>query len=242
MIRASSSAGLLILIGSGISGSLVSGQTHRIDIFPDEEYYRVIRALPHAEQLRPDFTLLDTHVEKSLGAQFDQITSLTTIYCQKTTAIDTMEKSISQLLSGMHFQNPLIWDHTFATLKASLEGRNLLNSSPPQFHRINLKVQIAQVKHRLQGFTIDYEVLASPQAHSNSWADISSTSEARSYLDDLRVKIRARIEQALNEHCEKASVGDITTEQEALQVIAKKYKLKPADVETIRAALRAEDE
>jgi hypothetical protein len=235
--------GLGIVMCLFFGSATAMGQTHRVEIFPNEqEYYLAFKNLPQTNQLNTTFTLLDAHVNKGLGAEFNQITSLTAIFCRKNTAISAMQKSISELLAQMHFQVLSDWDPMFGTLRASLTGRALINSSPPEFQRLNLKIQVDQAKYGQRAFIIDYEILASPQVNNDSWADISSTSEARNYIDELRVKIRARVEQALKDQCEKATVRDIPNEEEALQALAIRLKMKPAEVEALRAALRERHE
>jgi hypothetical protein len=235
-----------VLIGICITWGIgaVFGQTHSVGIFSsDQEYYRTFKDLPQADQLEPDFVLLSAHVNRGLGAQFNQITSLTTIYCRKKTAISAMEKSISQLLvSELHFNIRSDWDPSYGTLKASLLGWSLIDSSPPEFQQINLKMQVNQTKSDYRGFILDYEILSSPQQSSKSWPDVSMTPAARTYIDDLCVKIRHSIEQSLKDQCEKATVRDIRTEEEALQLISQRLKLKPADVKAVRDALENQDE
>jgi len=237
-----SAVGSLFTIYLTIACPGAGGQTHRVNVFTDEqEYHRTFKDLPDADQLQMGFTLLDAHVDKGLGARYDQVTALTAVYCRKTTAINTMQKSISELITGIGFKVLSDWDPTFATLRASLSGRGLINLNPPQFQRVNLKIQVGQ-RLGAGAFNIDYEILSSPQEHSNSWSDIATVPEARDYVDELRVKIRVRVEQALKDHCEKATVRDIPTEEQAIQAIATKLKMKPADIEAVRAAIGAEDE
>jgi hypothetical protein len=239
-----SRTGLLLGLYLTFGSAVASGQTQRIDIFSNEqEYNRVFKDLPQADQLHSSFSLLEAHVDKALGAEFNEITSLTAIYCRKTTAINTMEKSISELLSsGMHFQILSDWDPQFGTLRASLMGRALINSKPPEFQRIKIKIQVSEAQHGQRAFIMDYEILSSPQETSRSWADVSSSTEARNYVDDLRLKIRARIEKALRDNCENATIRDIPSEEQAIQAMATKLKLKPADIEAVRAALGTQNE
>jgi hypothetical protein len=231
--------GIYLVLGSAVA----RGQANRVEIFSNvQEYYRAFKDLPQTDQLDSGFTLLNAHVDKALGAQFNQITSLTAIYCRESTAINAMQKSISELLTGIHFQVLSDWDPAFGTLRATLSGRAMIASSPPEFQQLNLKIQVDQAKYGQRAFILDYEMLASPQQSSKSWADVSSTSEARNYIDELCVKIRARVEQALKDHCEKATVRDIPTEEEALQAIATRLKMKPVDVEAVRIALGKQNE
>ena len=243
MLKKVSKIGLLISLCLTFGTAAAHGQTNRVDIFSNEqEYYRAFKDLPQASQLDTGFTLLNAHIDKGLGAVFNQITSLTAIYCQKTTAKDAMQKSISDLLTEMHFQVLSDWDPAFGTLRATLSGRALIDSKPAEFQKLNIKIQVDQAKHDQRAFVMDYEMLASPQETNKTWTDVSSTSEARNYIDEMCVKIRARVEQALKDHCEKATVLDISTEEEALRAIAIKLKMKPADVQAVRIALGEQNE
>lgn len=226
-----------------IGGTVVYGQTNHVSIFADDqEYYRALGDLPEPDEINASFTLLDAHVDKTLGTQYGEIADITAIYCERVTAIDTMEKSISKLLTDMQFQILAGWDPRFGTLRAALTGRNLINSIPPEFQRVNLKVQIAQAAFGQGAFSLDYEVLSSPQMSSNSWSDVSTTSKAHDYIDELKERIRARIEEALKNSCEKAIVRDSLSEEQALQTMATRFNMKPAEVDAIRALLRTKNE
>lgn len=238
-----SRVGLAVGFCLSFGSAAAIGQTNRVEIFSnDQEYYRVFKDVPQTDQLNKAITLVDAHVDKGLGAEFNEITALTTVYCEKSTAISTMEKSISELLSGMHFNVLSDWDPSYGTLRASLTGHDLINSRPPEFQRLNLKIQVDQAKYGQRAFIMDYEILSSPQESSKTWADVSSTSEAKTYIDELRVKIRARVEQALKDHCEKAIVRDIPSEEAAIKTIATRLKMKPADIEAVRVALGEKNE
>lgn len=226
-----------------IACTVVNGQTNHVSIFTDEQqFYRALNDLPEPNQISTSFTLSGAHVDNALGAERDEVADLTAIYCKKATAIDTMEKSISELLTGMHFQILGDWDPEFGTLRASLTARNLINSIPPEFQRIKLKVQIAQASLSQQAFSMDYVISSSPQMSSRSWNDVSTTTEAQDYIDELKGKIRARIEPVLKNNCEKAMVHESPSQEHALHALATKFNLKPNDVDAIRALLGAQNE
>jgi hypothetical protein len=226
-----------------IGGAAAYAQTNRTNIFADDqEYYLTFKDLPEPNELATNLTLADAHVDRAFGAEYGEIADLTAIYCEKATALDAMEKSIAQLLTSIHFEVPSDWDPMFGTLRAALTARNVINSNPPEFQRVNLKVQIAQGAPSQRAFSMDYEVLSSPQLSSKSWSDVSSTTEARDYIERLKRRIRACIEQALRNHCTKAIVRDAPSEERALQAIATKFKMSPSEVNAIKALLGAQNE
>jgi hypothetical protein len=233
---------ILIVCCVAATGGAVKAQGHRVEIFSDDqEYFQALKDVQTAGQIAGDQTLLDAHVNKALGAEFDQITSLTAVYCRKTTAITTIQNSISKLLRDEGFTIRSEWDPTFGTLRATLEKHGLINTRPPEYQRVTIKIQVGGTQI-LHAFTMDYAVLSSPQEHNNSWTDVSLGEESKAYIDELRVKIRESVEPALKINCAKATAKDPATLDQAVQTIATKLQLKPAEVQALKEAVREQDE
>jgi hypothetical protein len=109
-----------------------------------------------------------------------------------------LEKFIASTKYALDTNAPKGWDPAYGTLRASISGWDLIDSRPAEFQRINLKIQVSQARQDYRGFVLDYEVLSSPQMHSNSWPDVSMSEAAQNYIDALKAKLSHCIENALD--------------------------------------------
>jgi hypothetical protein len=239
--------GLLYVVSLISIASSAKAQMQQVRLFSDQqEYSRALASSPIANEINSSSSVVYAHFNKGLGTtEFNQITSLTAVLCDRDTAIASMEQATSGVLERLGYKTFSGWDPKLGILKAELRSYATIFKTPPLYEQVVLKVKVDQVKFDDRSFTIDYEIRTSPRDNDppNLWVDDVSTSQlAGRYIDELRGQIRTKVEESLRQHCKKATVRDFATEDAAITAVAQKLKMTRTQVEAIRRAIKEENE
>jgi len=218
---------------------MVLAEPHRLNIFSDsDQLLAVFDNVPDSDRIDPQHKIIEAETNKTLGAEFNLITSISVISCDRESAFSTMEEAILQLLKSKEYVVISDWD-SFGNLRVENKTFASIFKYPSLWQHITLHVAVDQSDLNERGFTMDYEIKSSPRRNDKSWTDASSAEEARSYIDKLRGELRNAIEQSLKANCSKAVLNeDFATDNDAIAAIAKKLKMTPLQVEAVRTALR----
>jgi hypothetical protein len=194
-----------------------SDKGRSIHIFDTQKAFA--QAIPTAQQVSADDTVLTAFESRSTGMTFDAPVEIEAVLCDPE-AVDNLKSSILQVISGKQFHALGPWN-AVGFLKARSETYGKF-TTPSEYEVFDLLIKIdARPKDLTEYFTLLYELRAGPRkTDASSMTDLTSSNRADDFIGELKSALYDGARGAIASHCGKIDSGLASSRPVALKNLA----------------------